>query len=212
MKKAKKIVALLLCAVLLIGATIAGTVAYLMDVNNNVINTITIGEVDIYVDEAEVDEYGFTEDKTVRTDGNDYKLVPGRTYTKDPTIHVSNNSEPSYIFVQLQNGLLPDEYRNDIIDGDEIEDQILGNGWIPVPDKNGVYYQLWEGSEEKEGYTDLVIFEYFTIDAEATAEDLAAFDGRIITVTAHAIQEYGFADASEAWAAVNSAEGGAEPV
>ena len=43
MKKAKKILALLLCAVLLVGATIAGTVAYLTD-EKAVVNTFTVGE------------------------------------------------------------------------------------------------------------------------------------------------------------------------
>ena len=47
MKKAKKILALLLCAVLLIGASVAGTLAYLTFQTNEVKNTFSVGKVNL---------------------------------------------------------------------------------------------------------------------------------------------------------------------
>lgn len=93
MKKAKKIVALLLCAVLLIGASVAGTVAYLTD-KDDVVNTFTVGNIDIKLDEANT----ATDDTADRTeDGNKYHLLPNQTYTKDPTVWVKEGSEEAYI-------------------------------------------------------------------------------------------------------------------
>ena len=90
MKKAKKIVALLLCAALLVGASVAGTVAYLTD-KEDVVNTFTVGNIDIKLDEQDVDGTGRTED------GNAYHLLPNQTYTKDPTVWVKEGSEEAYI-------------------------------------------------------------------------------------------------------------------
>ena len=77
MKKAKKVLVLLLCAVLLVGASIAGTVAYLTDTDNVVENTFTVGKVVIDLDEAKVNEYG-VKDGDTRVKANSYTLVPAR--------------------------------------------------------------------------------------------------------------------------------------
>lgn len=98
MKKAKKIVALLLCAVLLIGASVAGTLAFLTS-KATVTNSFTVGKVVLGedgkagLDEAKVDEYGVAVTPATRVTENTYKLIPGHTYTKDPTVHVGANSE-----------------------------------------------------------------------------------------------------------------------
>ena len=54
MKRAKPLV-LALCAVLLVVGTILGTVAYLQD-TASVVNTFTVGNVHLKLDEAVVDE------------------------------------------------------------------------------------------------------------------------------------------------------------
>ncbi len=93
MKKAKKVLALLLCAVLLVGASVAGTLAYLTD-KEDVTNTFTVGNIDIKLDEANT----ATADADDRTeDGNAYHLLPNQTYTKDPTVWVKEGSEEAYI-------------------------------------------------------------------------------------------------------------------
>ena len=103
MKKAKKALAMLLCAALLVGGTIAGTVAYLTAKTDPVTNTFTAGNVAITLDEAEIVNGVETGDRT--DEGNSYHLIPGETYKKDPTVHVAANSENSWIFVKVENGL-----------------------------------------------------------------------------------------------------------
>lgn len=103
MKKAKKILALLLCAVLLVGATVAGTVAYLTS-TDDVVNSFTIGQVKIKLDEAPVGADGNVTTGS-RVQANSYHLQPGMTYTKDPTVTVLKGSEECFVrmFVTVNN-------------------------------------------------------------------------------------------------------------
>ena len=95
MKKAKKIVALLLCAVLLVGASVAGTVAYLTS-QDEVVNTFTVGQVAIELHET---NEGTRENGTV---GLDLHLLPGVPVDKDPTVTVKKGSEDSYVRVNVK--------------------------------------------------------------------------------------------------------------
>lgn len=203
MKKAKKIVALLLCAILLVGATIAGTVAYLTDTDNEVTNTFSVGKVVITLDEADVDEYGAqlfktddegkpTAEEADRVQTNAYTLVPNRTYKKDPTVHVQSDSEDCYIFVKIENQITA------LVDADTIENQITAKGWTALSGVDGVYYKEW-----KKGSTtvDLVVFEKFKIKSDVVADTLNTYAGKTIKVTAYAIQAFGFDSANAAWTA-----------
>lgn len=99
MKKTTKALLLTLCAVLLVAASVMGTVAYLT-ASDSVQNTFTVGKVKINLDEAKVTEDG----KPVGTDrvkANNYKLIPGVTYTKDPTVTVLNGSVESYVRMKV---------------------------------------------------------------------------------------------------------------
>jgi len=109
MRSKTKILALILAALALIAASIFGTMAYLTD-TDAVTNTFTVGKVEIKLDEAVVDEYGNPLDgqgqkvdlgSAARTNesvsGNEYHLIPGHEYTKDPTVTVIAGSETSYI-------------------------------------------------------------------------------------------------------------------
>ena len=197
MKKAKKILALLLCAVLLVGATVAGTVAYLTS-QDVVTNTFTVGQVAITLDEEDVDNS--TEGENDRDKANKYHLMPGTTYTKDPTVHVKNDSEPSYIFVEIVNQL------KDIVDATTIEDQIIANGWTALTEGGNVYYKTWSKAEDATGeYTDLVVFQNFKIKNDVSNTTLNSYENKTITVTAYAIQQANTTDAATAWGYVKNA-------
>ncbi|MDY5347494.1 MAG: hypothetical protein SPG37_07790, partial [Eubacteriales bacterium] len=58
MKTKNKALLLTLCAMLLVAASIFGTVAYLTSKTENVVNTFTVGQVKITLDEAKVDADG----------------------------------------------------------------------------------------------------------------------------------------------------------
>lgn len=100
MKTKSKALLLTLCAVLLIAASVLGTMAYLTS-SAEVKNTFTIGKVEIKLDEAKVNADGIPEEGAARVTANSYKLMPGTTYTKDPTVTVKAGSEESYVRMKV---------------------------------------------------------------------------------------------------------------
>lgn len=100
MKTKSKALLLTLCAVLLIAASVLGTMAYLTS-TAKVENTFTIGKVEIKLDEAKVNANGIPEEGAARVTANSYKLMPGTTYTKDPTVTVKAGSEESYVRMKV---------------------------------------------------------------------------------------------------------------
>ena len=95
MKTKSKALLLTLCAVLLIAASVLGTMAYLTS-TDTVTNTFTVGKVEIKLDETDV-----TSPTGPRVQANSYKLMPGTTYTKDPTVTVLKGSEESYVRMKV---------------------------------------------------------------------------------------------------------------
>ena len=100
MKTKSKALLLTLCAVLLVAASVMGTMAYLTS-NDTVTNTFTVGKVAIKLDEAKVDDDGKAVAGADRVKANEYKLLPGLTYTKDPTVTVLDGSEESYVRMKV---------------------------------------------------------------------------------------------------------------
>lgn len=100
MKTKSKALLLILCAVLLVAASVLGTMAYLTS-TDTVTNTFTVGKVEIKLDEAKVTADGIPVEGADRVTANSYKLMPGTTYTKDPTVTVLNGSEESYVRMKV---------------------------------------------------------------------------------------------------------------
>lgn len=193
MKKTSKALLLMLCAVLLVAASVLGTMAYLTS-QDSVTNTFTVGKVAITLDEAKVGLDGTPVTGANRVDANAYHLLPGHTYKKDPTVHVEANSENCYLFVKVENGISDFEAATK-----PIASQITANGWTALTDVSGVYYK--EHTKVATS-TDYVVFQAFKIadDAESVT-GWANANSASITVTAYAIQKDGFTDAASAWAA-----------
>lgn len=199
----KKLVTL--CAALALCATaiVGGTLAYFTD-TKEAKNTFVVGKVEITLDEAKVNEMGEALQGN-RVTGNAYKLIPGHTYKKDPTIHVANDSEKSYLFVKVENGIANLEGEGE---KGKIATQMANNNWKPLTGVDGVenvYYLA--GTDEKPAVVSAndnkVIFENFTINGELTELE----NVQPITIKAYAVQADGFADksASEIWTAANLA-------
>lgn len=210
MKKTSKALLLSLCAVVLVTASVLGTMAYLTDQTKDVVNTFTVGNVSLGeeglqegLDETKVDEYGDPVVPEARTTANKYKLVPGQTYTKDPTVHVANDSEDSYIFVKVQNGIA--DFEAATVEGGytNIADQITANGWTALGDGYpGIYYKEFEQPEREEGYTELVVFGQFKLaDNAQNVDGWDTIDQQNITIKAYAVQKEGFETAEAAWTA-----------
>lgn len=201
MKTRSKALLLTLCAVLLVTASMLGTMAYLTS-TDEVKNTFTVGQVKITLDEAKVDENGkaLTGDNAERVKANSYKLMPGHTYTKDPTIHVDAVSEDSWIFVKVENGIAAFEAATSTEENGykSISDQITANGWTALNGVANVYYKPYTKSDTG---SDLIVFSNFKIADTANDVQGWATLNATVNITAYAVQKDGFATAEAAWAA-----------
>lgn len=203
MKKAKKVLTLVACAVLLVCISVGATIAYLTS-GDTVTNTFSVGKVLITMDELDVDEddndkdnvtYVDGETTTTRDKANDYHLYPGKTFTKDPIVHIDDESEDCWIFVKLENGI------KDIQDTVTIEDQIVANGWKLIEDSTLIYAY----KEVVSAGDDIPVFENFKIKGDVTNETLALYENAEVKVTAYAVQAAEFEqDAQAAWDAAYS--------
>jgi predicted ribosomally synthesized peptide with SipW-like signal peptide len=211
MKTQAKVLIAALCAVLLVVGSVMGTLAYLTD-RQAVVNTFTVGNVDITVDEAPVTPDGEVIPGEDRVEGNDYHLIPGQTYTKDPTMTVKKGSEESYVRMMVTincisqlrgifgDGFLPHEY----IDGKDSNIWVY-NSTVENGDNTVTYeFRYYKTVDAFEATEDIVLeplFTSFTIPGELTGEQLATIADLEIRVEGHAIQTASFDNADAAWTA-----------
>lgn len=211
MKTQAKVLIAALCAVLLVVGSVMGTLAYLTD-RQAVVNTFTVGNVDITVDEAPVTPDGEVIPSEDRVEGNDYHLIPGQTYTKDPTMTVKKGSEESYVRMMVTincisqlrgifgDGFLPHEY----IDGKDSNIWVY-NSTVENGDNTVTYeFRYYKTVDAFEATEDIVLeplFTSFTIPGELTGEQLATIADLEIRVEGHAIQTASFDSADAAWTA-----------
>lgn len=207
----KKTIALALVLVMAFGATMGGTFAYLTSTTEVVKNTFTIGKVAIALDEADVDLYGDPIEDAERVYGNEYKLIPGHTYTKDPTVTVKAGSEDSYVRMivtincadALASIFGADFLPQDYVNGWDAETWV-STGNVIANDNNLVYEFWYKDVVKADAETDTALealFTEFTMPSDIDADDLASLEDLEINVIAHAIQADGFDTAEEAWAA-----------
>lgn len=209
MKTKSKALLLSLCAVLLVAASVLGTMAYLTS-TDEVKNTFTVGSVAITLDETDVDNSTTGAD---RDRANSYKLLPGHTYTKDPMVTVLKGSEASYIKMTVTfseaNALdaifAPTGGANltSIFNGYDSDNWIY-KGNTKDETKNTRTYEFWYketvGAPDGDIALD-ALFDSITVPGTITNKQLATIEGMTITVNAYAIQADGFANAEAAWAA-----------
>ena len=213
MKTRSKALLLTLCAVLLVAASVLGTMAYLTS-SDTVTNTFTVGSVAIKLDEAQANTDGTLVPNAERVKANSYKLLPGHTYNKDPMVTVLSGSEPSYVKMTITFSKA-NELDAIFAPGGADLTKIF-NGYDPA---NWTYkdnttdaaantrtYEFWykEAVGAPNGDVALdALFDSITVPGSVTKEQLATIEGMTITVNAYAIQADGFADADAAWAAFN---------
>lgn len=187
-KTMTKALLLSLCAVLLVIGSVFTTLALLTS-NDSVTNTFTVGSVAITLDEAKVDVYGKDITPASRVKANEYKLIPGHSYKKDPTVHFAANSEESWLFIKVQNEI------SAIEDGTKIAAQITANGWSALTGVDNVYYKKVDANTTSAA-VDYPVFSSFKVSETA---DLSSYAGKTIVVKAYAIQADGITTASAAW-------------
>lgn len=211
MKTKSKVLLLSLCAISLVIATVLGTIAYLTS-QDIAVNTFTVGDVSIKLDEADVNPDGTPIEGAERVDGNDYHLIPGQTYTKDPTVTVLKGSENSYIRMLVTINKLS-ELKSAL--GDDFLPQDYVTGWdssiwncvaTTDNDDNTITYEFryYKTVDAFDADSDIVLeslFDTFTLPGEITKGELATISDLKIVVVANAIQVSGFDNADTAWIA-----------
>ena len=209
----KKLLIMSVAMVLVCAFAVGMTIAYLTS-TDSVVNTFTVGNVRIKLDEADVDEYGRVPQGSPapRVSRNDYKLIPGHEYTKDPTVTVLSGSEKSYIKMTVtvtKSDVLDDIFAPNGADLTSIFDDYDGTTWIykDITEDNENKtrtYEFWYKTtvDAREDAVKLEpLFTSIVVPDFITGDQLAELQTMTITVNAYAIQADGFADAAAAWTA-----------
>lgn len=209
MKTKRKALLLTFCAVLLVVASVLGTIAYLT-ANDTVTNTFTVGQVAINLDEAKVTEDGEAVTSAERVKANRYKLLPGHTYTKDPTVTVLKGSESSYIKMtvtftmakELDDIFAPNGANLTSIFKDYDSDYWIAKGNTENTTANTRTYEFWYKEAVGAPTADVklkALFDSITVPSTINNDQLKTIAGMTITVNAYAIQADGFETAKDAW-------------
>lgn len=210
MKTAKKAMLMTLCAIILVVATVFGTMAYLTS-TDEVVNTFTVGNVAIKLDEAKVNPDGSLVTGAARVKENSYKLLPGHTYTKDPTVTVVEGSEESYVRMkvtfnnanELDTIFAPDGANLTSIFNGYDSANWIAKGNTEDATANTRTYEFWYKEAVGAPTADVALdalFDSITVPGTITKDQLAKLADFKITVVAEAIQADGFANADAAWA------------
>lgn len=217
----KKLLIMSVAMVLVCAFAVGMTIAYLTS-TDEVVNTFTVGNVQIKLDEADVDEYGKqlydpeTGSPAPRVPENTYKLIPGHTYTKDPMVTVLEGSEESYIKMTVtfsNSDKLDAIFAPTGADLTSIFNGYDSTTWIYKGNTEDTTahtrtYEFWYYETVAAPYGDVALaplFDSITVPGTINNAQLETIEGMTITVNAYAIQADGFGGSAEAaWAAYNA--------
>ena len=186
----KKILALTLVFALALALGIGGTVAWLTAQTTPVVNTFTVGDINI----------------TLAETTTDFKMVPGNEIAKDPKVTVLKDSEACWLFVKIVKSNNYSTY---------LEDYQLAAGWTALAGVDGVYYR--EVSQNASNDTEYYVLSAGTklgtdhghvkVKEAVTKDQMEAIktSGQpTLTFTAYAVQKDNIATAADAWAKVST--------
>lgn len=176
--KRKLIIALALCLALALG--IGGTMAYLTATTGPVVNTFTIGNVGLELNETKGDLVGGK---------HQFKMVPGNEIEKDPTVTVTAGSEDCWLFVKLVKANDFDTYLT----------YAMADGWTEltgVEGVAGVYYRKVTQSETAQTFAVLANNQVTVKDTVVQSDSFVA---PTLTISAAAIQQANIDDAATAY-------------
>ena len=204
----KKKLMTVLALVLVIAMSVAGTYAYLT-YRDTVVNTFTVGNVQIKLDEAKANADGTLVPNADRVKANSYKLLPGHNYKKDPMVTVLKGSENSYVKMTVTftkaaelDAIFAPNGANllSIFKGYDSTNWELKN--VTKDTQNNTRtYEFWYKEAVAAPDADVALdalFDSIIVPGTITNAQLATIKDMTITVNAYAIQADGFADAADA--------------
>lgn len=176
----KKLLITIACLSVILCTLITGTIAWLIDKTEPVKNTFSPSNVAVALTE---------------TTGNQYKMIPGKTYAKDPTVTVTTDID-CYVFVKVNKSTNLDTFIT----------YTMNDGWQELTQGSGIFYR--EASANATFYvlkgTEQNPKGEVMVKTNITESDMSTLTSESVyptlTFTAYAIQKEGFADAATAWA------------
>lgn len=200
----KKRTMIFVTAMVLLFAMVTGsTIAYMTSKSAAVTNTFTYGNIKITLDEAPVDDNGKKTTGT-RGTGNQYKLIAGSIYDKDPTVHIAADSEDCYIFVNVQNNL-----KGQNLGGTTIDSQMSALGWTKATSTGaGSNCTVWYKAtafETSNAVQDVVLFNTIDIATSVVGSENASSSS--VVIEAYAVQSANFDTAVKAYNAAKAPSG-----
>ena len=191
----KKTLALLLALVLVFGAAVGGTIAYLTDKTASITNTFTVGDIG---------DLTLTE-----TTGDSYTIIPGANISKNPVVAYAsdtNNDVAVYVFVKVA---APDwtvaadnkTYTKSTKSADPALSFTIDNSWTYLT-KDGSDYIYYAAVNAATDFSASVISgNSITVSAGIVDGEIESLTGSL-TFAAYAIQQAGFT-VNTAWAEVS---------
>lgn len=212
MKNKKRLLLLCLCMAAIATASVFGTMALLTD-TDSAVNTFTVGKVDITVDETKVNPDGTMaiDAEAERVKSNEYHLLPGMTYLKDPTVTLLKGSENAYIRMILTvhgadtvQAIIDAHQLGDfsVFIGDWNQETWLYKGFSTDEENNTIsfefrYKEIVPGADSDTSL--LPLFKKLIVPGEITGEEIQKLheNNFKLEVFGHAIQATGFTDLTD---------------
>lgn len=146
----KKATIVLTALALVLCFAIGGTLAWLVDETEAVVNTFTYGDINIELWENDYDpESGTLNADVTLAEQDDYKMVPGAILPKNPTVTVNVDSEACWLFVKIEKSDNFVKFMTFNIDSD----------WTPLEGSDDVYYIKIDAATAKTGVSYQVLNE-----------------------------------------------------
>lgn len=155
----KKLLITIACLSCILCVMVTGTIAWLIDTTPTITNTFTPSNIEVDLTET----------------ADDFKMIPGKTYAKDPLVTVTTDI-PCYVFVKVEENLgawdtygnFTDFYTYSVITGQD--------GWTALDGYVGVFYR--EASSNGSFYVLNGIGEYthgaITVNGAKVTKDMMA--------------------------------------
>ena len=194
---ATKTMFMILAVVLIVGISVGGTLAWLTATTGPVTNTFTVGDINITLTET----FNYDSNNDNVPDCWKAQMIPGYSYTKDPTVTVSNDSVDCYLFVKFEENGGAATYLNYTSTLTETNGWTQGDGTkIPA----NVWYREVKSTDTTRSWN-LLADDTVTVSGTAvTKANMATAAQASLTYTAYASQLYKSAGVkftpAEAWA------------
>lgn len=182
---ATKALVVVLAVMMIVGATIGGTIAWLVDTTETVTNTFSVGDINISLWENDYVSKTNTLDTNKKvTEESEYKIVPGASSPKNPTLTIDKGSEKCWVYVTIENNL--------VLENKTVADvDIDMSKWTQIGQTvgNKTLYRYNSEVDASAAAVDVDVFEKVSYDGAAiTKANIGSLKDKTIVINGYAHQ------------------------